>query len=141
MDILTEDISKINYAKNSYNIQPMEDSNISNYSILYNDQNEQQNNAYDIEGIHNEQYYLSTDSDNQVVETKISLPTNIIEKFQSEDEQLSFSNILLIFIIIVLVIIVVNYFFTQCMRNTNDNYYNFINGSSSSSSSSELIFN
>ena len=139
MDIMTEDISKINYAKKSYNIKPMEDSNMSNYSILYNDQNEQQDNAQDIEGIHNEQYYLSANSDNRVEETKISLPTKIVEKFQSEDEQLSFSNILLIFIIIVLVIIVVNYFFTQCMTNTNDNYYKFMDGSSSSSSS-ELIF-
>ena len=138
MDLMTEDISKINYAKNSYNIQPMEDSNMSNYSILYNDMNEQQDKAYDIEGIHNEQYYLSANSDNKVVETKISLPTNTVEKFQSEVEQISFSNILLIFIIIVLIIIVVNYFFSQCMTKTDDNYYKFMNNSSSSSS--ELIF-
>ena len=138
MNIMTEDVSKINYAKNTYNIKPMEDSNMSNYSILYNN-NEKQDDAYDVEGIHNEQYYLSSNSDNQVVQTKIPLPINTIEKFQSEDEKISFSNILLIFIIIVLIIIVVNYFFTQCMGdNNNNNVYKLT--MDSSSSTSELIF-
>jgi ATP-dependent Zn protease len=136
---MIEDISKINYAKNTYNISPMEDSNMTNYSILYKDQDEKNDKVYDVEGIHDKQYYLSSNSDNQVEETKIQLPVNTVEKFQSEDEQISFSNILLIFIIIVLIIIIVNYFFKNCMNSSNNKNYNFMN-SSSTSSSSELIF-
>ena len=143
MDIITDDISKMNYENDLYNIQPMEDSELSKYSILNTKEQEQYayENGSDIESINDEQYYFTIDDNNKVLQTKMPLVPITIETFETETGTVSFNYILVIFIIIVLIIVVVNYFFKECMSDS----YNYYSSSSSSSSSiplgSTLTFN
>jgi hypothetical protein len=126
MNIITDDVTKINYDTKSYNIQPMEDNTMSNYIISDNDSNIDDLIASDIENNTDGQYYLSINEDNKVVQTKFPLKPKFIEKFQTDDNEITFSNMLLIFIIIMLIILIVNYFFKYCNSNSN-----FLNSSSS----------
>ena len=131
--MITDDISKMNYGENSYNIKPMEDSEISKYNILNIKQ--QENDAYengvDVESITDEQYYFTIDNDNKVLETKMPLVPLTIENFENTNDSVSFYYILVVAVMIILIIVIINYIFKQCMSGTSN--YDFNSSSSSSS--------
>lgn len=134
MDIIAEDILKLEYKNTGCNILPMEDMENEKYSINYNfyenelyEELPQSINvelpmARDIESLNNDKYFYSMNSENKVVE---NFETNF------ENKKVSFNTILITFIIIILIILFVNWIFSSY---DDDIYFNFSDSSPSTSS-------
>lgn len=125
MDVMVADISKIKYINSNKNVMEMEDASNENYKIIYNnnneeDENELLNSSIDkIKENKNLKYFYTLDSKNNVVEnfSDIKSNKNNVEKFedvQSNKNDISFNTILLTLVMFSLIILFVNWLIEYC---------------------------